>query len=74
MALISVLEHHTRGGGGGMQAGFAGLAVSYALGVTGRLSGLLSAFTETEKEMVAVERCCEYIDQVSTTVLFSRDR
>ncbi len=61
VSVVSVLEHHTRGG---VSPGFAGLAISYALGITGRLSSLLSSFTETEKEMVAVERCYEYIDQV----------
>ena len=37
---------------------------SYALGITGRLSGLVSSFTETEKELVAVERCTQYIDNI----------
>ena len=41
-----------------------GLAISYALGITGKLSGLVSSFTETERELVAVERCGQYIDQV----------
>ncbi len=61
VSVVSVLEHHTRGG---VSPGFAGLAISYALGITGRLSALLSSFTETEMEMVAVERCYEYINQV----------
>ena len=38
-----------------------GLAISYALGITGKLSGLVSSFTETEKEFVAVERCVQVI-------------
>ena len=29
---------------------------SYSLGITGKLSGLVSSFTETERELVAVER------------------
>ena len=33
--------------------------MSYALGITGKLSGLVSSFTETEKELVAVERCVQ---------------
>ena len=41
-----------------------GLAISYALGITGKLSGLVSSFTETERELVAVERCGQYINQV----------
>lgn len=40
------------------------MAISYALAVTGLLSGVVNAFTETEKEMIAVERVCQYIDQV----------
>jgi hypothetical protein len=35
---------------------------SYALGITSRLSGLVSSFTETERELVAVERCTHYIE------------
>jgi ATP-binding cassette subfamily C (CFTR/MRP) protein 10 len=41
-------------------AGLVGLAISYSLSVTGLLQGLVTAFTETEKELVAVERCTEY--------------
>lgn len=38
-----------------------GLAVSYALSVTNLLSGVVTSFTETEKEMVSVERAMQYI-------------
>lgn len=41
-----------------------GLALSYALSVTGRLSGVITSFTETEKQMVAVERLAYYIGNV----------
>lgn len=44
--------------------GLIGLAISYALAVTGLLSAVVNAFTETEKEMIAVERVCQYIDQI----------
>ena len=47
-----------------MSLGMVGLAISYALGITGKLSGLVSSFTETEKEFVAVERCVQYIDNI----------
>ena len=60
IAIISVIEHHT----GAINPGLVGLAISYALGITGKLSGLVSAFTETEREFVAVERCKQYIDEV----------
>jgi len=55
-------------------AGLIGLAISYSLAVTGLLSGVVNAFTETEKEMIAVERTCQYIEEVepeqSREVLF----
>merc|ERR1719192_1762444 len=60
VALIAVIQHHITGADPGM----VGLAISYALGITGKLSGLVSSFTETERELVAVERCGQYIDQV----------
>lgn len=41
--------------------GLVGLAISYALSVTNLLSGVVTAFTETEKEMVSVERAIQYI-------------
>jgi len=63
VAFISVVQHHTAAGAGG-HAGYVGLAVSYALGITGKLSGLLSSFTETEREFVAVERVQEYAEGV----------
>ncbi|KAK9891612.1 hypothetical protein WA026_015576 [Henosepilachna vigintioctopunctata] len=44
--------------------GLIGLAVSYALSVTGSLGGVINAFTETEREMIAVERVNQYITQV----------
>ena len=41
--------------------GLVGLAISYALSVTGLLSGMVTSFTETEKQMVSVERAMQYI-------------
>lgn len=41
--------------------GLIGLAISYSLSITNNLSGVVNAFTETEKEMVAVERVNQYI-------------
>ncbi len=62
ISVIAVIEHHTNA----ISPGLVGLAISYALGITGKLSGLVSAFTESEKELVAVERCKQYIDEVET--------
>ena len=44
--------------------GLVGLAISYALSVTNLLSGVVTSFTETEKQMVSVERMCQYIGGV----------
>ena len=41
--------------------GLVGLAISYALSVTNLLSGVVTSFTETEKQMVSVERASQYI-------------
>ncbi|KAF0312916.1 Multidrug resistance-associated protein 7 [Amphibalanus amphitrite] len=58
VALLAVLKHHV---GVETHAGLVGLAISCALSVTGFLSGLVSAFTETaEKEMVSMERIHHY--------------
>lgn len=43
-----------------------GLAISYALSVTNLLSGVVTSFTETEKQMVSVERMGQYISGVPT--------
>ncbi|PSN57205.1 hypothetical protein C0J52_05033 [Blattella germanica] len=60
IGIIAVLQHQFNVA----DPGLIGLAISYALAVTGLLSGVVNAFTETEKEMIAVERACQYINQV----------
>lgn len=40
--------------------GLVGLSLSYALSLTGLLSGLVSGFTQTEAMLVSVERLEEY--------------
>ena len=76
-----VIEHHVSGANPGM----VGLAISYALGITGKLSGLVTTFTgsfhtdqqqkerkesstdantETERELVAVERVQQYVNRI----------
>ncbi|XP_073010335.1 ABC transporter C family member 13 isoform X3 [Typha latifolia] len=42
--------------------GLVGLALSYAAPVVSLLSSFLTSFTETEKEMISVERILEYMD------------
>ncbi|KAK3914649.1 Multidrug resistance-associated protein 7 [Frankliniella fusca] len=44
--------------------GIVGLAIAYALSVTSMLGGVVNAFTETEREMVAVERVHQYITDI----------
>lgn len=44
--------------------GLVGLALSYALSVTSLLSGVISSFTQTETQMVSVERLDEYITEI----------
>ncbi|XP_037084927.1 multidrug resistance-associated protein 7-like [Pollicipes pollicipes] len=58
VALLAVFKHHV---GVQVHAGLVGLAISCALSVTGFLSGLVGSFTETEKEMVSMERVHHYI-------------
>ncbi|XP_021717121.1 ABC transporter C family member 13-like isoform X2 [Chenopodium quinoa] len=43
-------------------SGLVGLALSYAAPIVSLLGSFLSSFTETEKEMVAVERVVQYMD------------
>ena len=47
------------------RSGYIGLAVTYALSITSLLSGLVNAFTETEREMIAVERVVQYIEDIA---------
>lgn len=60
VAFVTVLMHQSRS----VSPGLAGLALSYALSVTSNLSGVITSFTETEKQMVAVERESHYINNI----------
>lgn len=62
IGLIAVLQHQFDVA----DPGLIGLAISYSLSVTGLLSGVVNAFTEAEKEMIAVERACQYIEEVES--------
>jgi len=66
VALIAVIQHNLSAA----NPGLVGLAISYALGITGKLSGLVSSFTETEKELVAVERCIQYLENIPVEKCF----
>jgi ATP-binding cassette subfamily C (CFTR/MRP) protein 10 len=62
ISLIGVIEHVYTSQGS--NPALIGLSLSYILSVTGLLNGLISSFTETEKEMVGVERVTAYIDDL----------
>ena len=62
LAHILSLEDNNDDGGDAGAAGIAGLSLSYAIPIVGALQSLISAFAETEKEMVSVERIREYVD------------
>jgi len=61
VGLIAVVQHHY---GYGVNPGLVGLAITYALSMTSLLNGVINAFTETEKEMIAVERTRQYIQHI----------
>ena len=49
-------------------SGLVGLAISYALSITNLMSGVVTSFTETEKQMVSVERVEHYIHNIPKEV------
>lgn len=62
ISLTGVIEHvYTTKGS---NPALIGLSLSYILSVTSLLNGVISTFTETEKEMVGVERVTAYIDEL----------
>ncbi|XP_055982306.1 ATP-binding cassette sub-family C member 10 [Sorex fumeus] len=56
IAAIALIQHQQ----GLADPGLVGLSLSYALSLTGLLSGLVSSFTKTEAMLVSVERLEEY--------------
>ncbi|XP_011176315.1 multidrug resistance-associated protein 7 [Solenopsis invicta] len=62
VSIMAVLQHQYNIA----DPGLIGLAITYALSVTGLLSGVVNSFTETEREMIAVERVKQYLDNVPT--------
>jgi ABC-type multidrug transport system fused ATPase/permease subunit len=58
---LAVVQHHY---GYGVNPGLVGLAITYALSTTSLLNGVINAFTETEKEMIAVERVQDYVRRI----------
>ncbi|KAI4463602.1 atp-binding cassette sub-family c [Holotrichia oblita] len=62
VVLIAVIQHQFDVA----DPGLVGLAITYALSITGLLNGVVNAFTETEREMIAVERVNQYIEEVQS--------
>lgn len=60
VGIFAVVQHHLHT----VDPGLVGLAISYALSITGVLSGVVTSFVETEKEMVSVERVHAYIQRL----------
>ncbi|XP_075994564.1 ATP-binding cassette sub-family C member 10 isoform X2 [Genypterus blacodes] len=56
IAVIAVIQHQYNA----VDPGLVGLSLSYALSITGLLSGLIFSFTQTEMQLVSVERTEEY--------------
>ncbi|XP_072404906.1 ATP-binding cassette sub-family C member 10 [Chiloscyllium punctatum] len=60
IAIIAIIEHGQKRG----NPGLVGLAMSYALSITNLLSGVIASFTQTETQMVSVERLDEYFTEI----------
>ncbi|XP_078069644.1 ATP-binding cassette sub-family C member 10 [Mustelus asterias] len=60
IAIIAVIEHGLKRG----NPGLVGLALSYALSITNLLSAVVASFTQTEMQMVSVERLDEYTTEI----------
>uniref|UniRef100_A0A8C5GMG5 ATP-binding cassette, sub-family C (CFTR/MRP), member 10 n=1 Tax=Gouania willdenowi TaxID=441366 RepID=A0A8C5GMG5_GOUWI len=56
LGVIAVVEHQFNS----VDPGLVGLSLSYALSITSLLSGLIFSFTQTEMQLVSVERTEEY--------------
>ncbi|XP_061373093.1 ABC transporter C family member 13 isoform X2 [Gastrolobium bilobum] len=62
IALLAVVGSHGRLPINFGTPGLVGLALSYAAPIVSLLGSFLTSFTETEKEMVSVERALQYMD------------
>ena len=64
LLVICVLALFMRNVLNNLDVGLFGLSLSYALTISGTLSGLVNSFAETEKEMVSMERIREYVETI----------
>ncbi|XP_008282467.1 multidrug resistance-associated protein 7 [Stegastes partitus] len=56
LGVIAVIQHHFNS----VDPGLVGLSLSYSLSITAQLAGLIVNFTQTEIQLVSVERTEEY--------------
>ncbi|XP_072239695.1 ATP-binding cassette sub-family C member 10 [Leuresthes tenuis] len=56
LGVIAIIQHQY----GSVDPGLVGLSLSYALSITMLLSGLIFSFTQTEMQLISVERTEEY--------------
>ncbi|KAJ1258328.1 hypothetical protein BS78_10G066900 [Paspalum vaginatum] len=61
IAMMATISFHSSSLVNFATPGLVGLALSYAAPVVSLLNGFLTTFTETEKEMISVERVVEYV-------------
>ncbi|XP_069116792.1 ATP-binding cassette sub-family C member 10-like isoform X1 [Argopecten irradians] len=59
IATMAVIQHNLYG----IDPGVVGLAISYILSLSGLLNGMVNCVTETEKQMVSVERVQQYVEE-----------
>lgn len=57
----------------GVNPALVGLVLSYVLSLTSTLSGVVTAYAETEREMVSVERIAEYLESSELSPELSSD-
>ncbi|KAL1005984.1 hypothetical protein UPYG_G00066440 [Umbra pygmaea] len=62
ICVIAVVQHQFKS----INPGLVGLSLSYALSITDLLSGLIFSFTQTEMQLVSVERTEEYSNSLPT--------
>nr|XP_057929330.1 ATP-binding cassette sub-family C member 10 isoform X2 [Doryrhamphus excisus] len=60
LSIIAVIQHQFHA----VEPGLVGLSLSYALSITTLLSGLIFSFTQTEMQLVSVERAEEYSSEL----------
>lgn len=58
VSVLALLQHHFDA----IEAGLVGLVISYALTVSSFLNSVVGSLTETERELVSVERFHQYLD------------